>query len=63
VRHSNEVFEEQHTINLVNEPEIPVPPFQQEKKEIMVNIGLKKEKKKDEAGVFSKFWNWATQLF
>ncbi len=63
VRHSNEVFEEQHTVNLVNEPEIPVPPFQQEKKEIMVNIGLKKEKKKDEAGIFSKFWNWATQLF
>jgi len=63
VRHSNEVFEEQLPINLVNEPEIPVPPFQQEKKEMMVNIGLKKEKKKDEAGVFSKFWNWATQLF
>lgn len=63
VRHSNEVFEEQLPINLVNEREIPVPPFQQEKKEMMVNIGLKKEKKKDEAGVFSKFWNWATQLF
>ncbi|MDD2653159.1 MAG: cell division protein FtsA [Sulfurimonas sp.] len=63
VRHSNEVFEEQLPINLVNEPEIPVPPFQQENKGIMVDIGIKKEKKKDEAGAFSKFWNWATQLF
>lgn len=63
VRHSNEVYEQPHTINLVNEPEIPTPPSLEEKSEMMVNIGLKKEKKKEEAGAFSKFWNWATQLF
>jgi len=63
MRHSNEVFEEHQAINLVSEPEIPVPPSQQEKKGIMIDIGMKKEKKKDEAGVFTKFWGWATQLF
>jgi cell division protein FtsA len=29
----------------------------------MVNLSEKKEKKSEEAGAFSKFWNWATQLF
>ncbi|ABB44571.1 cell division protein FtsA [Sulfurimonas denitrificans DSM 1251] len=65
VRHSNEVFEEQQpSINLREDTQIPTPPFEQDKQApMMINIGLKKEKKKDEAGAFSKFWNWATQLF
>jgi len=29
----------------------------------MISIISKKEKKSDEAGSLSKFWNWATQLF
>ncbi|OHD98611.1 MAG: cell division protein FtsA [Sulfurimonas sp. RIFCSPHIGHO2_12_FULL_36_9] len=63
VRHSNEVFTEQSTINLTEEQDIPTPQLHNEKKVGMISIGLKKEKKSDEAGAFSKFWNWATQLF
>ncbi|WP_310441635.1 cell division protein FtsA [Sulfurimonas sp.] len=63
VRHSNEVFTEQSTINLTEEQDIPTPQLHNEKKVGMISIGLKKEKKGDEAGAFSKFWNWATQLF
>jgi cell division protein FtsA len=63
VRHSNEVFTEQSTINLTEEQDIPTPQLDNEKKVGMISIGLKKEKKGDEAGAFSKFWNWATQLF
>jgi len=29
----------------------------------MISLDNKKEKKSDEANAFSKFWNWATQLF
>ncbi len=63
VRHSNEIFTEQSTINLTDEHDIPTPQLHNEKKVGMISIGLKKEKKGDEAGAFSKFWNWATQLF
>ena len=64
VRHSNEVLISQESINLIDEPDIAMPQLQSdEKKDEMVSISLKKGKKDDEAGVFNKFWNWATQLF
>nr|WP_321265944.1 cell division protein FtsA [uncultured Sulfurimonas sp.] len=65
VRHTNETPAAQSTVNFANEPEIPVAPsLEEEKKEqTMVTLPSKKEKKSDEAGSFSKFWNWATQLF
>ncbi len=34
-----------------------------EKQDTMISLDKKKEKKSDEANAFSKFWNWATQLF
>ncbi|MDQ1245374.1 MAG: cell division protein FtsA [Campylobacterota bacterium] len=63
VRHSNEMLIEHTSINLTEEHDIPTPQLRTEKKERMGTISLKKEKKSDEAGAFSKFWNWATQLF
>ena len=66
VRHSNETPAAQSTVNFTQEPEIPVAPSVEEEKakeETMVTLPSKKEKKSDEAGAFSKFWNWATQLF
>lgn len=64
VRHSNETPVTESNINFTSEPEIPVAPSAEEEKEqIMVTLPSKKEKKSDEAGAFSKFWNWATQLF
>ena len=65
VRHSNEIPAKESNINFSDEPEIPVAPSteEEEKVETMVTLPSKKEKKSDEAGAFSKFWNWATQLF
>ncbi len=64
VRHSNETPAEQSSVNFSDEPEIPIAPsLEVEKKETMVTLPSKKEKKSDEAGAFAKFWNWATQLF
>jgi len=63
VRHSNEMLTEHTSINLTEEHDIPTPQLRTEKKDGMATISLKKEKKSDEAGAFSKFWNWATQLF
>ena len=64
VRHSNETPTTQSSVDFSSEPEIPVAPLiEDEKKETMVTLPSKKEKKSDEAGTFSKFWNWATQLF
>ncbi|NOR58839.1 MAG: cell division protein FtsA [Sulfurimonas sp.] len=64
VRHSNETPAEDSNVNFSDEPEIPVAPSTEEEKvETMVTLPSKKEKKSDEAGAFSKFWNWATQLF
>jgi cell division protein FtsA len=42
---------------------IPVAPSEEEQKDKMINLEVSKEKKSDEASSFSKFWNWATQLF
>ena len=64
VRHSNETPAVESNVNFSDEPEIPVAPATEEEKEqTMVTLPSKKEKKSDEAGAFSKFWNWATQLF
>ncbi len=64
VRHSNEEPVKERSVNFNDESEIPTPPAQEEGiKERMVTLPSKKDKKSDEAGSFSKFWNWATQLF
>ena len=65
VRHSNEIPSSETEINFSEEPEIPIVPAAQEEtpKDTMVTLPSQKEKKSDEAGAFSKFWNWATQLF
>jgi cell division protein FtsA len=64
VRHSNEVQVPKNTIDFKNEFEIPIAPSQEEGLlDKMIILPPKKEKKSDEPGVFSKFWNWATQLF
>ena len=63
VRHSNEAPAEETNVDFTNTPEIPIAPSMEEQKEKMVTIETKKEKKSDEANAFSKFWNWATQLF
>jgi cell division protein FtsA len=64
VRHSNEQPITETTVNFKPEPSEMVPPVMDiDKKEKIVNLTVKKEKKSDEAGPFNKFWNWATQLF
>jgi len=65
VRHSNEAPSTESTVDFNEDFEIPVPPAQEDevKGDTMVTLPSKKEKKSDEAGAFSKFWNWATQLF
>ena len=65
VRHSNEIPASETEINFSSEPEIPIVPAQEEEiqTDTMVTLPSQKEKKSDEAGAFSKFWNWATQLF
>ncbi len=72
VRHANETRQEDISIAFnaddSNEgQDIPTAPSLEiesdEKKDTMISLGKKKEKKSDEANAFSKFWNWATQLF
>jgi cell division protein FtsA len=64
VRHSNETPVSHSSVDFTSEPDIPVAPAQADEKiSSMVTLPSKKEKKGDEAGAFSKFWNWATQLF
>lgn len=64
VRHSNETPHESVNVNFKSETEIPIAPIADEDvKEKLVTLPNKKEKKSDEASAFSKFWNWATQLF
>jgi len=64
VRHTNETPIKDEYIDFNDENSIPTPPVQEEvKKDKMISIVSKKEKKSDEAGSLSKFWNWATQLF
>ena len=65
VRHLNEEPAASVSVDFKGEESIPVAtPLQEEKaEEKMVVLSSKKEKKSDEANSFSKFWNWATQLF
>lgn len=70
VRHTNEQRNENVVtpIKLVEEESIPAIELNSNdtKKESMIVLPTSKEKKKknpDEPGAFSKFWNWATQLF
>jgi cell division protein FtsA len=64
VRHPNEIPPEEMEIDFSKEPEIPIVPAEKEEVEADKMVILpEKEKKSDEAGAFSKFWNWATQLF
>ena len=66
VRHTNEEPTAINNIDFTSEPIIPVVPSEEQTvsdKSKMVNLEAVKEKKSDEAGSFSKFWNWATQLF
>ncbi len=64
VRHSNESPAAQSKIDFKSEPEIPIAhSTEEEKQDTMVTLPSKKEKSNDEASGFSKFWNWATQLF
>ncbi len=46
----------------VQEDSIPVAP-ENDIKSKLAKLPNEKERKKDEASVVSKFWNWATQLF
>ncbi|ADN09463.1 cell division protein FtsA [Sulfurimonas autotrophica] len=66
VRHTNEEPTAKNSIDFVSEPVIPVAPSEEQTvsdKDKMVNLEAVKDKKSDEAGSLSKFWNWATQLF
>ena len=65
VRHSNEIPNTETSVDFNEGIEIPVAPAQEDeiKSDTMVTLPSKKEKKSDEAGALSKFWNWATQLF
>ena len=64
VRHSKEEPLKERSVNFNEESEIPIPPaLEEDDKERMITLPSKKDKKSDEAGSLSKFWNWATQLF
>ncbi len=65
VRHTNESPTSQQNVNFnAGELEIPIAPSEEVPTDKMVSLeAAKKEKKSDEASSFSKFWNWATQLF
>ncbi len=67
MRHNNEVHEYNKPIDLSNTSEIPVAEVTEDDtidiKSDLASLPSKKEKKSDEAGMFSKIWNWATQLF
>lgn len=65
VRHTNELPTSHNHVNFnETELEIPIAPSEEITTDKMVNLEVaKKEKKSDEASSFSKFWNWATQLF
>ena len=66
VRHTNEDHTIHNSVNFKSESVIPIAPSEEQTvsdKDKMVNLEATKEKKSDEAGSLSKFWNWATQLF
>jgi cell division protein FtsA len=64
IRHSNEAPAEHTRVDLSEDLAILTPQLlNEEKKDKMISIVTKKEKKSEEAGTISKFWNWANQLF
>ena len=64
VRHSNETTSADSSVDFKSPLDIPIAPSEEQPEEKMVSLEVsKKEKKSDEASSFSKFWNWATQLF
>ena len=63
VRHRNEKNADTTSVNLNISPDIQIPVSEEEPKTKMLNLEDAKDKKSDEASSFSKFWNWATQLF
>lgn len=63
VRHTNEASSQSSSVNFSRSSEIPVAPSEEEEKTKMLSLESNKEKKSNEAGSLSKFWNWATQLF
>ena len=65
VRHLKEEPASSVNVDFKNEDTIPVASELQDEstEEKMVVLPSNKEKKSDEANAFSKFWNWATQLF
>jgi cell division protein FtsA len=65
VRHANETPVAQSSVDFMTTPDIPVAPSEEEPVAKMLKLEDKdkKDKKSDEANSFSKFWNWATQLF
>ena len=63
VRHANETPTQSMAVDLSDTTENLTMPIAKEAQEAkMVNLETS-SKKSDEAGSFSKFWNWATQLF
>ncbi len=73
MRHRNEDPIQNEYVSLEDiaeaEPEIPVAPAKVKKKDDaeikreLSKLADKKEKRPNEPGAMSKFWNWATQLF
>ena len=65
VRHSNEIPAESSSVDFSDDTSIPVAQEQETVsiKDQLITLPSKKDKKSDEAGMISKFWNWTTQLF
>ncbi|MBL0708916.1 MAG: cell division protein FtsA [Sulfurimonas sp.] len=64
VRHSNEIPMAQSSVNLLEEPEIPIVRSEDEQSTgKMLTLPTKNDRGGDQAGSFNKFWNWANQLF
>jgi cell division protein FtsA len=69
VRHANEKPAELTNVDFTNNEEDHIPVVslpdenEKEKNNDIVIIKENKGRKSDEANMFSKFWNWATQLF
>jgi cell division protein FtsA len=64
VRHANEEPTQNTQVDLSDTSEnLAAPVIKEQAESKMINLEAAQSKKSDEAGSFSKFWNWATQLF